>query len=138
MIDIQILESTLNTQEVIQAVSGVQCGALITFTGTVRDNTTGRKVLRLEYECYQAMALGQMTALAENALGQYNIQHISIHHRMGILIPGDIAVIIAVGSAHRADAFAACQYLIDTLKQTVPIWKKEVFTDGEVWVSAHS
>ena len=138
MIDIQILESTLNTQEAIQAVSGVQCGALITFTGNVRDNTAGRKVLRLEYECYQAMALGQMKALAENTLGQYNIQHISIHHRMGILIPGDIAVIISVGSAHRADAFAACQYLIDTLKQTVPIWKKEVFADGEVWVSAHS
>jgi len=138
MIDIQILDSALNIQAAIDSARDTTCGALITFTGTVRDHTSGRKVLRLEYECYQAMALGQMQTLAEKARNQFNVQSISIHHRMGVLIPGDVAINIVVGAAHRADAFAACQYLIDTLKQTVPIWKKEVFADGAIWVGAHS
>lgn len=106
------------------------------FIGTVRNATKGRRVLRLEFEAYEKMAISELQKLADQALRQWPVQRIVIHHRTGVLQVGEIPVIIAVAATHREAAFDACRYLIDTLKQTVPIWKKEVFEDGEVWVSA--
>jgi molybdopterin synthase catalytic subunit len=94
-------------------------------------------VVRLEFEAYAPMAVREMQKIAEQAFGRWPLLRMAIHHRTGVLPIGDIAVVIAVSAAHRGPAFDACQYAIDTLKQTVPIWKKEIFEDGEVWVSAH-
>src|ERR1700731_2882086 len=108
-------------------------GAAVIFEGVVRDNTRGRRTLYLDYEAYEEMALKQMDALAEQALQQFPIRDIAIMHRLGRLEIGETSVLIAVASAHRAAAFDACRWLIDTLKRTVPIWKKEYFEDGAVW-----
>lgn len=138
MIDVQITDTPLHILDCIHAVSDDRCGAVATFTGGVRNTTQNRKVIRLEYECYYAMALNEMEQLAALTIRKFDIQSISMHHRTGILKVGDIAVHIAVSAPHRAAAFAACQFAIDTLKQTVPIWKKEIFEDGEQWISAHA
>ena len=107
------------------------------FVGTVRNQTGGKRVVRLEFEAYEPMALSEMRKIAESALALYAVQRVSIHHRVGVLEVGELPVVIAVGSAHRKAAFEACAYCIDTLKERVPIWKKEVFEDGAVWVAAH-
>jgi molybdopterin synthase catalytic subunit len=112
------------------------CGGIDVFIGTVRDSTKGKRVVRLEFEAYEEMAISEMQKLADKALQQWPVQRVAIHHRTGTLQVGEVPVIIAVAAAHRDAAFGACRYLIDTLKKTVPIWKKEVFEDGEVWVSA--
>ncbi|MFA6246444.1 MAG: molybdenum cofactor biosynthesis protein MoaE [Mucilaginibacter sp.] len=98
----------------------------------------GKRVLALEFETYEVMALKEMKKIAEQAFEKWPLQKILIDHRTGRLHVGEIAVIIAVAAAHRDAAFQACRYIIDTLKQTVPIWKKETFEDGEVWVAAHA
>jgi molybdopterin converting factor subunit 1 len=108
-------------------------GATVVFEGVVRDNTRGRRTLYLDYEAYEAMALKQMDALAEQALQQFPIRDVAMVHRLGRLEIGEASVLIVVASAHRAAAFDACRWLIDTLKRTVPIWKKEYFEDGAVW-----
>ena len=107
------------------------------FIGTVRDATKGKPVVRLEFEAYVPMALSEMRKLAEQATAKWPLHKVLLHHRTGVLPIGDVPVVIAVSAAHRAAAFEACRFLIDTLKQTVPIWKKEIFEDGEVWVAAH-
>lgn len=114
-----------------------QAGGIDVFIGTVRNATKGKTVLKLEFESYQEMAIKQMEKIAEQAFNKWPVQKILIHHRTGVLQVGEIPVIIAVAAAHRDAAFDACRYIIDTLKQTVPIWKKEFFEDGEVWVAAH-
>jgi len=121
----------------IQSVSHEGAGAIDMFIGTVRNETKGRAVRRLEFEAYEPMALQEMEKIARKVQGRWQGAHIAIHHRTGILLPGETAVIIAVATPHRAASFAACRYAIDTLKETVPIWKREVFTDGAVWVAAH-
>ncbi len=121
----------------INEVSSPACGGIDVFIGTVRDATKGKPVLRLEFEAYESMALREMQKIAEQTFEHWPVQSIAMHHRTGVLDVGDVAVVIAVGAAHRAAAFEACRYAIDTLKLTVPIWKKEVFEDGEVWVAAH-
>ncbi len=136
MIDIQLTETPLNTQTCIDFVTSGNAGAIDIFIGTVRNNTQQRKVTRLEYEAYAPMAISEMHKIAKQACNKWQIQGIAIHHRVGILHTGDAAVIIAVSTPHRAEAFEACKWVIDTLKQTVPIWKKEIFEDGEVWVAA--
>lgn len=113
------------------------CGGIDVFIGTVRASTKEKKVVRLEFEAYESMALVEMKRIAEEAEQKFSIQRILIHHRTGILEVGDVPVVIVVAAAHRAAAFDGCRYAIDTLKQTVPIWKKEIFEDGEVWVAAH-
>lgn len=114
-----------------------QSGGVDVFIGTVRDTTKGKKVVRLEFETYESMALSEMRKLAESILAKWPVHKILIHHRIGTLVPGDVPVVIVVAAAHRNAAFEACRYAIDTFKQTVPIWKKEVFEDGEQWVAAH-
>ena len=118
-------------------VSTRENGAECLFIGTVRAQTGGKHVSQLHFECYEPMAHKEMHKIANFALSNFKISTIVMHHRLGDLNVGEIPVIIAVGSEHRNAAFEACQYAIDTLKETVPIWKKEYFDDGAVWVSAH-
>lgn len=107
------------------------------FIGTVRNNTKGKKVVRLEFEAYDSMALSEMKKIADLATSKWPLHEVLICHRTGILQVGEVPVVIAVAAAHRDAAFEACRFIIDTLKQTVPIWKKEFFEDGAVWVAAH-
>jgi molybdopterin synthase catalytic subunit len=137
MIDIQISSSPLNIAACIDAVVSPDCGGIDVFIGTVRNATAGKKVLRLEYEAYESMALKEMHKIADEASRKWPVENMVIHHRTGILQIEDAAVIIAVSAPHRGAAFEACRYAIDTLKETVPIWKKEIFEDGEIWVAAH-
>jgi molybdopterin synthase catalytic subunit len=136
-INIKISPSTLNVQECVNWVMSPDSGGIDVFIGTVRNATKGKIVTRLEFEAYETMALREMEKIAAQALDKWPVQKILIHHRTGVLQIGEIPVIIAVAAAHRAAAFDACRYIIDTLKETVPIWKKEIFEDGEVWVAAH-
>ena len=136
-INIQISSDPLIIEDCRALVSQEGNGAECFFIGTVRNKTKDRSVNHLFFEAYEPMAIKEMTIIANNAFQKFDISSIVIHHRVGKLSIGEIPVIIGVGSAHRAASFAACQYAIDTLKQTVPIWKKEYFDDGNVWVSAH-
>ena len=108
-------------------------GGLALFVGVVRDHNDGRRVDRLEYEAYEEMATRQMSQLAEQALARFAVRHVTLVHRLGRLLIGETSVLIVVAAAHRAPAFDACRWLIDTLKSTVPIWKKETFADGAIW-----
>lgn len=135
--NIKISSTSLNIQSCIDWVRSPECGGVNLFIGTVRNNTNEKKVLQLEFESYEAMAISEMNKIAEDVLKKWSVQKILIHHRTGILQTGEVPVIIAVAAAHRDAAFNACRYAIDTLKQTVTIWKKEIFEDGEVWVAAH-
>lgn len=137
MIDIQIKETTLSSDECIQAVADPAAGGTTVFIGTVRDQTKGKKVVRLEFESYIPMAEKEMRKIADYIKEKWGALHVSMHHRVGVLDIGEVPVIIAVATPHRQAAFEACQHAIDTLKETVPIWKKEIFEDGEVWVAAH-
>ncbi len=134
---IEIYPTPLNVSDCVDWIMSPQAGGIDMFIGTVRDATKGKKVIRLEFEAYKNMALKEMEKIAGQAYDKWPVQKILIHHRTGVLQVGEIPVIIAVAAAHRDAAFDACRYIIDTLKQTVPIWKKEIFEDGEVWVAAH-
>lgn len=134
---LKLSDTPLDIQSCIREVESPSCGGIDVFIGTVRDATQGKRVLRLEFEAYESMALKEMRRIAEEAFERWPVQSFSMHHRTGVLTVGEVAVIIAVSAAHRAAAFDACRFAIDTLKQNVPIWKKEVFEDGEVWVAAH-
>jgi molybdopterin synthase catalytic subunit len=112
-------------------------GGIDVFIGTVRNATKSKTVVQLEFEAYEKMALAEMGKIAEQACSKWPVKKLLIHHRTGVLAVGEIPVVIAVSAAHRAAAFEACRYVIDTLKQTVPIWKKEIFEDGSLWVAAH-
>ena len=137
MIDIQIKDTPLNQDECLKAVADDGAGGTVVFVGTVRNQTKGKKVVRLEFEAFEPMAIKEMRKIAEAITDKWNALHVSVHHRVGALDIQGIAVIIAVSTPHRKAAFEACEYAIDTLKETVPIWKKEIFEDGEVWVAAH-
>jgi len=128
-----IVREKINTPEVLDKIKHPEDGAAAVFEGIVRDNTRGRRTLYLDYEAYESMALKQMEILAEQALAQFKIRDAAIVHRLGRLEIGETSVLIAVASAHRSAAFDASRWLIDTLKRTVPIWKKEYFEDGAVW-----
>ena len=134
---IEIYSTPLNVTDCVDWIMSPQAGGIDIFIGTVRDATKGKKVMRLEFEAYKNMALKEMEKIAQQAYSKWPVQKILVHHRTGVLQVGEIPVIIAVAAAHRDAAFDACRYIIDTLKQTVPIWKKEIFEDGEVWVAAH-
>lgn len=135
--EIKISADPLHIQSCIDWVMSPQCGGINVFIGTVRNETKGKKVIRLEFEAYESMAISEMNKIAEDVLKKWPVQKILIHHRTGVLQTCEVPVVIAVAAAHRDAAFNACRYAIDTLKQTVPIWKKEIFEDGEVWVGPH-
>ena len=137
MSDLAITYEPIIVQHCIDAVMAPESGGIDVFIGTVRDTTKGKKVVRLEFEAYESMALSELQKIVDEIKNKWPVHKIIIHHRTGVLYTGDVAVVIAVSAAHRDAAFEACRYAIDTLKQTVPIWKKEVFEDGEVWVAAH-
>ncbi|MEO6456319.1 MAG: molybdenum cofactor biosynthesis protein MoaE [Ginsengibacter sp.] len=136
-IDIKISGEPLHIQSCINWVMSPECGGINVFIGTVRNATKGKTVVRLEFEAYESMALSEMNKIAEDVFKKWPVQKILIHHRTGVLQTGEVPVVIAVAATHRDAAFEACRYTIDTLKQTVPIWKKEVFEDRGVWVAAH-
>ena len=134
---IHITSERLDAQACTEAVTYDGAGGIVVFVGTVRNATKGKAVLHLDFEAYEKMALKEMEKIANAAKERWGLYDMYIHHRTGLVPIGEEAVVIACSSAHRKEAFQACEYAIDTLKQTVPIWKKEVFEDGEVWVSAH-
>jgi molybdopterin synthase catalytic subunit len=129
----ELVRDRIETEGVLQRIKHGEDGAVVVFEGIVRNHTRNRQTRFLDYEAYEPMALSQMNALAQKALANYKIREIAIVHRLGRLEIGDTSVLIVVASAHRAAAFDACRFLIDTLKRTVPIWKKEYFADGAVW-----
>ena len=131
-----ISSERLDLQKCFDFVRDDSCGGIALFVGTVRNLTNTKEVTLLEFSTYRAMALKELEKIAVQALKDFDILKIAIHHAEGALQINDIPVIIAVSAPHRKAAFAACQYAIDTLKETVPIWKKEHFIDGEVWVNA--
>jgi molybdopterin synthase catalytic subunit len=120
--------------DLLSAVSGAGDGAVALFLGTVRDENRGREVLYLEYQAYEEMARSEMERVAELARSRRGVSNVAIAHRTGRLEIGEVSVAVAVAAPHRAEAFEACRFVIDTLKRTVPIWKKEVFRGGEVWI----
>lgn len=137
MIDVLLSSEPLDVTRCINLVRSSDCGGIDVFIGTVRSQTKGKPVVRLEFEAYERMAVKEMRRIAEQAIDKWPVHKIAVHHRTGKLQIGEVPVVIAVSAAHRDAAFDACRHIIDTLKQTVPIWKKEVFEDGEVWVAAH-
>jgi len=128
-----IVRERIETRAVLEGIKRAEDGAAVVFEGVVRDNTRGRRTLYLDYEAYEGMAVKQMEELAEQALSRFAIRDVAILHRLGRLEIGEASVLIVVASAHRAAAFDACRWLIDSLKRTVPIWKKEYFQGGVVW-----
>lgn len=134
---ISLTTDPIDVASALNHLQSDQAGAIDLFLGVVRDNTQNRSVDRLDYEAYDRMALSEIEKIADEAARRWPVLRYVIIHRTGTLRIGEMAVLIGVATAHRADAFDACRYIIDTIKQTVPIWKKEVFTDGEVWVNAH-
>ncbi|HKN16378.1 MAG TPA: molybdopterin converting factor subunit 1 [Candidatus Sulfotelmatobacter sp.] len=128
-----IIREPIDTSAVLANLKRGEDGAAVVFEGVVRNQTRGCKTLYLDYEAYEEMARQQMEGLAEQALKQFQIRDVVLVHRLGRLEIGETSVLIVVASAHRGAAFDACRWLIDTLKRTVPIWKKEYFEDGAVW-----
>ncbi|MDX1408216.1 MAG: molybdenum cofactor biosynthesis protein MoaE [Saprospiraceae bacterium] len=136
-LDIRLTHEPLKLTDVQTWIDAEGVGGNCVFVGTVRNKTRDKPVRYLEFEAYLPMAESEMRKIGEQALERWPLIRVAIHHRVGHLEIGEIPVLIAVSSAHRDAAFAACRYCIDTLKETVPIWKKEVFEDGEEWVAAH-
>lgn len=128
-----LVRQPINTQHYIQTIVRPEDGAMVVFEGVVRNHSRGRRTLYLDYEAYELMALGELAELIRQALQKFKIRDARVIHRLGRLQIGEISVLIVIAAAHRADAFDACRWLIDTLKRTVPIWKKEYFEDGAVW-----
>ena len=130
---IALVREPIDADSLVATLKQGEDGAVVVFDGIVRNNTRGRKTLYLVYEAYEEMALRQMQTLAAEALAKHGVREVTLVHRLGQLEVGETSVLIAVASAHRGQAFEACRWLIDTLKKTVPIWKKEHFEDGAVW-----
>jgi molybdopterin synthase catalytic subunit len=133
-----IVRDAIDTSRILADIKRGEDGAAVLFEGVVRNQTRGRKTLYLDYEAYEEMALQQMEGLAEQALKQFQVRDVALVHRLGRLEIGETSVLIVVASAHRAAAFEACRWLIDTLKRTVPIWKKEYFENGAVWAEGEA
>ena len=123
-------------ENVTQNVRSNSNGAVITFLGTTRNETKGRKVLRLEYEAYEPMASQKISEIISEVQEKFSVSDISICHRIGTIEIGEISLVVSVSSPHRKDSFNACQYVVDRIKEIVPIWKKEIFLDGEEWVES--
>lgn len=130
---IRLTREVIAPDSLVAAAKKGEDGAVLVFDGIVRNNSRGRQTLYLDYEAYEEMATKQMTELANAAAARFNVRHVTIVHRLGRLQVGETSVVIVVASAHRAQAYEASRWLIDTLKKTVPIWKRETFVDGAVW-----
>lgn len=132
----RIVEQPIDAAEVTAAAADPATGATVTFIGTTRDHNDGRQVTQLEYEAYPEMALAEMRKIGDLAAQRWPIAKIAIVHRIGVVPIGEASVVIAVSSAHRVAAFEACHFAIDRLKEVVPIWKKEHYTGGELWIGS--
>ena len=130
---VEIVDEEIPGEEIVAEIKAGEDGAVGVFDGIVRNNTRGRKTLYLDYEAYREMALEKMRGLADEAVERFGVREVALVHRLGRLMVGETSVLIVVASAHRGAAFEACRWLIDTLKKTVPIWKKEQFVDGARW-----
>ncbi|BDD00460.1 molybdenum cofactor biosynthesis protein MoaE [Persicobacter psychrovividus] len=135
-IDIQLKEQ-LVVEELTDFIQDERCGANNVFIGKVRNHNNGEQVCKLTFEAYEPMAIKELQKIAERTLSLFDVYKLSIHHALGEKTIGDLAVVIAVATPHRKQGFEACEYVIDELKKTVPIWKKEALQNGHVWVSAH-
>jgi len=136
--EVKMVRQRIDTEAVVGRLKQPADGAAVIFDGVVRDNTRGRRTLYLDYEAYEAMALKQMESLAVEARARFAVRGVSIVHRLGRLEIGETSVLIVVAAAHRGAAFEACRWIIDTLKKTVPIWKKEYFADGAMWADGEA
>ncbi len=134
----KIVDHPIDAAAVTAAVASPSTGATVTFLGTTRDHNDGRSVTGLEYEAYPEMALAEMAKIGDTAKQRWPIEKIAIVHRIGVVPIGEASVVIAVSSAHRVAAFEACHFAIDRLKEVVPIWKKEHFHGGEVWIGSQT
>jgi MoaE-MoaD fusion protein len=134
----RVTEEPLSLEAVVAEVADERAGGIATFTGTVRKQSRGREVTHLEYEAYAEMAEDVMTKLAADLEHRYDLCAVAIHHRVGRVEIGEASVVIAVSAPHRQDALAACKDAIDTLKEIVPLWKKEVYEGGEEWIGRGS
>jgi molybdopterin synthase catalytic subunit len=123
----------IDAEALIRQAKNAEDGAVVVFDGIVRNNSRGRRTLHLDYEAYEEMALAKLDALAHEARERFGVRFVGMVHRLGRLEIGETSVLIVVSSAHRAQAYEASQWLIDTLKKTVPVWKRETFEDGTVW-----
>lgn len=130
----EIKRDPLHIEEVVDKVKSDSSGAIATFIGTVRNESMGKKVLYLEYDAYEEMAIKKLREIGEEIKKKWEIDKIAVIHRIGRLDIGERSVVIAVSAPHRKDALLACQYIINRIKEIVPIWKKEVWEDGETWV----
>jgi molybdopterin synthase catalytic subunit len=134
----EITNAPLDVGAIARRVVPANCGATVTLDGYVRRFTKGRETEYLVYEAYEPMALKEMEKLVARAGDEFEIEHVGLVHRLGRLEIGETSVVIAVAAPHRRAAFAACEWLIKELKRTVPIWKKEVYADGEIWIEGES
>jgi molybdopterin synthase catalytic subunit len=134
----RVTDKPINLQELIDFVTDPEAGAIATFIGTTRNHNEGRKVLALDYEAYPEMAEKQLARLGQEASEKWPICRMAIVHRLGPVQITEPSVIIAVSAAHREAAFAACRFAIEEIKKTVPIWKKEVYEGGEIWIGTQS
>jgi MoaE-MoaD fusion protein len=133
-----VTSDAVSGDQVAAMVAARDVGAIVTFLGTVRDNARGRAVVRLDYEAYPPAAERMLRQIGDEIRDHWGIEHVAIVHRMGNLAVGEISVAIAVATAHREDAFEACRYAIDRIKEIVPIWKKEFYEDGETWIGSEA
>jgi molybdopterin synthase catalytic subunit len=134
----RLSDEPLSLEDVVSEVASDDAGAVATFVGTTRAHSRGREVVRLEYEAYAGMAEAEMERIAAELKTRHDLVEIAIHHRVGPVEIGETSVVIAVSAQHRQAAFAACKEAIDTLKQTVPLWKKELYVGGEAWIGQGS
>lgn len=135
---VEIVDVAIAADAIVAGMKDGADGAVCVFDGIVRDNSRGRRTLYLDYEAYREMALEQMRRLAAEAIAKFGVRDVAVVHRLGRLTVGETSVLIVVASAHRGAAFDACRWLIDSLKRTVPIWKKESFEDGAVWAAGEA
>jgi molybdopterin synthase catalytic subunit len=135
---VEITNKPIDVQKVINKVKSPEAGGICVFIGTVRNHSRGREIVALEYEAYEEMAAKTINEIRDEIRLKWDVRKMAISHRVGALRVGDIAVVIAISTPHRKESFAACQYAIDRLKETVPIWKKEFTMDGESWIEPHA
>jgi molybdopterin synthase catalytic subunit len=133
---IKLTEKSIDVQKVIDTACSLGAGAVNVFIGTVRNTAHAKNVLWLEYEAYESMAVAEIRKIIDEASHRWPLLGWGVSHRIGTLKPGEVSVVVAVSTPHRKDSFEACQFIIDNLKEKAPIWKKEVFEDGEEWISA--
>jgi molybdopterin synthase catalytic subunit len=135
---IKITENPIDVQKVIETASSLGAGAINVFIGAVRNTAHDKNVVWLQYEAYESMAVSETRKIIDEAAARWGLMGWAVSHRVGTLKPGEIAVVVAVSTRHRKESFEACQFIIDKLKEKVPIFKKEVFENGEEWVEAVS